>query len=88
MAIGLAYGRDRIEDFGGTSPRLQESLARGTRLCDRFREAFSGLRYWEVQKTIFGRYWDPKQREELVLPETHEKCADVISMSTGRMRRV
>jgi len=74
MAVGLAYGSDKLE------LPYDEVMELSDIICDRFKEEFGGLRCAEVQKAIRGKIWDlrdPQQLEEYKKPEIHDKCADV-----------
>lgn len=87
MAIGLVYGRDKLEDLK-TSPSYQEAMERSGRLCDRFKKEFGKLRCRDVQKAVFGRSWDlrnPEENEQFFNRlEADDKCANVIS-KTARL---
>jgi C_GCAxxG_C_C family probable redox protein len=86
MAIGLAYGRDKLESIE-TSEAFAEALERSVRMCDRFKHEFGSLRCRDVQQALFGRSWnlrDPQERNEFLGRDDIDKCSDrVIKKSAG-----
>ena len=53
-------------------------------LCDRFKNEFSSLRCYDIQKVLHGRSWDlrnPEDREEFLKPHIHERCGKVVRVA-------
>ncbi len=79
MAIGLAFGRERLEVTSDSSAYQKAQLLSGE-LGDRFKKEFSGIRCWEVQTTVFGRSFDLRSSAGVqAFREAggYEKCPEV-----------
>jgi C_GCAxxG_C_C family probable redox protein len=63
MAIGLAFGRDRLED-AGTSQGYARAIDLGGELCRRFEAAFGSTLCRDVQRSLFGRSFDLRHPRE------------------------
>jgi C_GCAxxG_C_C family probable redox protein len=80
MAIGLAYGRDKLETVDA-SPAFGDAMERGAKLCDRFKNELGSLTCREVQKRLFGRSWDlrnPEEKKQFFSREDIGKCSDFV----------
>ena len=91
MAVGLAYGSDKLAFPFGTwvkekkqddevAQRYREVMDRAFIICDRFKELYGSLRCADVQMAIRGKFWDlrdHKQSAEYVQPKIHDKCGSV-----------
>ena len=92
MAVGLAYGSDRLafpfgayvkekKQDGEVAERYREVMGRGSKICDGFKKIYGSLRCADVQKAIRGgKFWDlrdPKQLEEYLQPAVHDQCGSV-----------
>ena len=81
MAIGLVYGRDKLERPEESLP-YQETMGRASVLCDRFTEAFGSITCHDVQLKVYGKTWDFRNEEMFEeLRETMRKdnrCASVV----------
>lgn len=87
LAIGLAYGRDKLESVD-TSSAFAEAMERGIRLCDRFKDEFGSLRCCDIHKAIFGRSWDlrnPEEREQFFSRPDITKCSDLVISKATRL---
>jgi len=83
MAIGLVYGRDKLERTAD-SDAYKETMRRAGILCDRFAEEFGSTKCHDVQLKMYGKAWnmrDPNVYEDLrATLDKDNRCADV----TGR----
>jgi len=77
MALGLVYGRDRLNDWEG----YRASLEPARRFCSRFEESLGSMNCSDIVEQRFG------QRLDLADPEDHatfqasgptEKCREVV----------
>jgi len=62
MAIGLAIGSERLEDFDAYKRVMENS----GKLYDRFKEKYDTTRCFEIQEKIMGRHYDFKKDEERI----------------------
>ena len=79
MAIGLAYGREQLED-GRVSPQYAKAMELAANLYRRFEGELGSTRCWDIQEASLGRSFDlkdPIQREEFVGAGGYEKCSEV-----------
>ncbi len=79
MGIGLAFGRDRMED-STTSQGYARAMDLGADLCLRFQKEFGSTQCHEIQRSLFGRSFDlrdPRVREEFRKAGGYEKCPHV-----------
>lgn len=86
MAIGLAFGRDRLE-VTSDSPAYQKAQQLAGEMGDRFREKYGSVRCLDVQTSIFGRSFnfnDPADVEAFGEAGGYEKCPEV-ARTTARM---
>ena len=80
MAIGLALGRDHLED-SATSQGYARAMDLGGELCKRFETAFGSTLCRDVQRSLFGRSFDlrdPRERKEFWKAGSFEKCPQVV----------
>jgi C_GCAxxG_C_C family probable redox protein len=79
MGIGLAFGRDALED-STTSQGYARAMDRSMELCQRFEKEFGSTECRDIQRSIFGRSFDlrdPRGREEFQKAGGFEKCPQV-----------
>jgi C_GCAxxG_C_C family probable redox protein len=73
MALGLAFGRDKPEDYEAFVRTLQAAH----HFCRQFEEEFGSCMCCDIHERLFGRYYDltdPKEMEEFVKVGGAEKC--------------
>ena len=73
MALGLAFGREKPDDFAS----VQRTTSASRKLCRRFEEEFGGCNCRNVQHHIFGRSFnltDQKDQAEFVAADASKKC--------------
>jgi C_GCAxxG_C_C family probable redox protein len=77
MAIGLVFGRERIDDW----ETYRASLMPSGEFVDRFREVQGSIDCCEIVETEFGRKYDlldPADHAEYVRAGATEKCTAVV----------
>lgn len=80
MAIGLAFGREKLEVATNSKPYQQAQEFAGE-LGDMFKKELGSIRCREIQESIFGRSFDlrrPEEREAFVTAGGYEKCPEVV----------
>ena len=73
MALGLAFGREKAEDFAAVT----RTTTAARKLCERFEAELGGCNCRDVQHQIFGRSFnltDPKEGREFVKANAIKKC--------------
>jgi len=78
LALGLVYGRDRLDDWEG----YLRSLRPGRAFCRAFEKEFGSTMCGEVLRSLFGRTFnlaDPAEAEEWQKAGSSEKCPLVVS---------
>lgn len=81
MALGLAFGRERIEDFAA----LAASFVPARALYARFREEFGSCLCRDVMTTQLGRFYDlATEYEQFQQAGGYERCSRVVA-KTARM---
>jgi C_GCAxxG_C_C family probable redox protein len=60
MAIGLATGSEKLEEFDAYKKSMENSY----KLYNRFREIYSTTRCFEIQEKVLGRHYDFKKEED------------------------
>ena len=78
LAIGLVYGRDRLDDWDGYLRSLRPSRA----FCRAFEKEFDSTMCAEVLRKLFGRTYnlaDPAEAEEWRKAGSREKCSLVVA---------
>ena len=76
MAIGLIYGRERIEDTG----KIMETLRPASLFCSRFEKEFGNILCRELHQRMFGRWYDMRKDEDYAEYRRiggYEKCANL-----------
>ena len=80
MAIGLAFGRERLED-AATSLGYARAMRHSIQLFDKIQAEFGSTRCWSIHESIFGRHFDlknPDERTQFLEAGGHEKCSGVV----------
>lgn len=78
MAIGLAVGRDKLED-STLSSRYQKAMELTRELHRRFKKEFGSVKCWSIQKTIFGRHFGISAEPiEFIRAGGYEECPKVV----------
>jgi len=81
MALGLAFGREKVEDFGA----LAASALKARALYERFRQEFGSCICREVMAAQLGRFYDlATEYEEFQKAGGYEHCPKVVG-KTARM---
>jgi C_GCAxxG_C_C family probable redox protein len=73
MALGIAMGRDKPDDFGS----VQRTTKAARKLCRRFEEQFGSCNCRDVQSHIFGKSFnltDANDQVEFVKADAIKKC--------------
>lgn len=73
MALGIALGRTKPEDFAA----VQRATSASRKLCRLFEKEFGSCNCRDVQHHIFGRSFvltDPKDQAEFVAADASKKC--------------
>jgi len=73
MALGMAMGRDKPDDFAS----VQRTTKAARKLCRRFEQEFGGCNCRDVQHRIFGRSYnvaDPVESMEFIKADAAKKC--------------
>jgi C_GCAxxG_C_C family probable redox protein len=76
MGIGLAFGREALED-STTSQGYARAMELGGEFCRRFEKEFGSTQCHEIQRSLFGRSFDlrdPGEREAFRQAGGYEKC--------------
>ena len=93
MAIGLASGRDQIEDPLWPNPedvgetRFPKSVEIMRKFYKRFEEALGSLKCREIQEKLLGKSYDPENRDESQRFE-HEGGREACSKCVGKAARL
>ncbi len=81
MALGLVFGRRKVEDF----PQLASSFVPARMLYDRFREEFGSCLCRDVMTSQLGRFYDlATEYEQFQEAGGYEQCSRVAA-KTARM---
>jgi C_GCAxxG_C_C family probable redox protein len=83
MALGLAFGREKADDFAA----VQRTTGAARKLCKRFETEFGGCNCRDVQHGIFGRSFnltDRADQKEFVEADASRKCR----LPAGRAARI
>ncbi len=75
MALGIAFGREKHDDFNAV---LRTTKA-ARKLCKRFEEEFGSCNCRDVQHHIFGRSFnltDSKDQKEFIEADAAKKCRE------------
>jgi C_GCAxxG_C_C family probable redox protein len=69
MALGLAFGRDKLHDPGYQTPegmqRYWENKQRAWRFCEAFRQEFGSTLCGDIRPQIMGKDYDTMNPEEV-----------------------
>ena len=77
MAMGLVFGRDRIDDW----QKYRESLVPTGDFVDKFEKEFGSTQCGDIIKKEFGKRLDlrnPKDHQEFVAADATAKCSLVV----------
>jgi len=77
MAIGLAFGRDKLEETG-LSENYQKVMDLGLKLYNRFKKLFGSVRCYDIQNAVFGRHFNGENSRKFEKLDGYEKCANVV----------
>lgn len=83
MALGMALGREKPEDYEG----FQKALSVSRKLCRRFEAELGSSLCREVQHKLFGRSFDlvnPEDLREFIATGASQKCR----VPSGRAARI
>ena len=78
LALGLVYGRDRLDDWDG----YLRSLRPARSFCRAFEREFGSTMCGEILKSLFGKAYnlaDPAEAEEWRKAGSREKCQNVVA---------
>jgi len=78
LAIGLVYGRDRLDDMEG----YLRSLRPARSFCRAFEREFGSTMCGEILRSLFGKAYnlaDPAELEEWRNAGSAEKCQNVVA---------
>jgi len=78
MALGLVYGRERLDDWEG----YRRSLRHGRKFCRSFEKEFGSTMCGDIVESIFGKRYNlanPVEAEEWQKAGAEEKCSGVIT---------
>jgi C_GCAxxG_C_C family probable redox protein len=76
MALGLVFGRDRLDDL----PGMRAAFVPGITFCRRFTQEVGSTRCGDILETLFGKRFnltDPAQVAEYSAAGAIEKCGAV-----------
>lgn len=81
MALGLAWGRDKLYDPSWTTPEANEEMFRIRnkvwRFCEAFKQEFGSTMCGDIRPQIMGRDYDtmdPKERQQFLEDGGKTKC--------------
>jgi C_GCAxxG_C_C family probable redox protein len=81
MALGLAFGRDRVNDPDPNTPEAKEHLLKlrekAWRFCEEFKKEFGSTMCGDIRPKIMGRDYnsmDPKDRQQFLDDDGPKKC--------------
>jgi C_GCAxxG_C_C family probable redox protein len=77
MALGLVYGRERLDDWEG----YRRALRHGRKFCRSFEKEFGSTMCGDVVESVFGKRYNlanPVEAEEWQKAGAEEKCSGVI----------
>jgi C_GCAxxG_C_C family probable redox protein len=78
MALGLVYGRERLDDWEG----YRRALRHGRKFCRTFEKEFGSTMCGDVVESVFGKRYNlanPVEAEEWQKADAEEKCSGVIA---------
>lgn len=81
MALGLAFGGDRVSDPAPNTPEAKEELfkfrKKAWRFCEEFKKEFGSTMCGDIRPKIMGRDYDsmdPKDRQQFLDDDGPRKC--------------
>ena len=81
MALGLAYGRDKLYDPEWSTPEANEEMFKLRnkvwRFCEAFKQEFGSAMCGDIRPKIMGRDYntmDPKERQQFLEDGGAKKC--------------
>jgi len=81
MALGLAYGRDKLYDPEWSTPKANEEMFKLRnkvwRFCEAFKQEFGSTMCGDIRPQIMGRDYntmDPKERQQFLEDGGAKKC--------------
>lgn len=81
MALGLAFGRDKINDPEPDTAEAREEMLRfrekAWRFCEEFKKEFGSTMCGDIRPKIMGREYntmDPKERQQFLDDGGAKKC--------------
>ena len=81
MAMGLIYGRDRLDDW----EKYRSSLIPTNKFCDRFEKELGSTLCCKIQEQAFGKSFnlmDPEELKEFQRAGATTKCSAVVRKAT------
>ena len=81
MAMGLIYGRDRLDDW----EKYRSSLIPTNKFCDRFEKELGSTLCCKIQEHAFGKSFnlmDPEELKEFQRAGATTKCSAVVRKAT------
>jgi len=81
MALGLAFGRDRVNNPEPNTPEAKEQFfkfrEKAWRFCEEFKKEFGSTMCGDIRPAIMGRDYnsmDPKDRQQFLADDGPKKC--------------
>lgn len=87
MAIGLVYGRERIDDWEGYT----RALRHGRKFCRSFEKEFGSTMCGDIVESVFGKRYNlanPTEALEWQKAGAEEKCSGVITAGVRIAARI
>jgi len=87
MALGLVYGRERLDDWEG----YRRALRHGRKFCRSFEKEFGSTMCGDVVESLFGKRYNlanPVEAEEWQKADAEEKCSGVIAAAVRIAARI
>ena len=78
MALGLVYGRERLDDWEG----YRRALRHGRKFCRSFEKEFGSTMCGDIVESVFGKRYNlanPVEAEEWQKADAEQKCSGVIT---------
>ena len=81
MALGLVFGRDRVNNPDPNTPEAMEKVLKSRekawRFCEQFKKEFGSTMCGDIRPSIMGRDYDtidPKERQQFLADGGAKKC--------------
>jgi C_GCAxxG_C_C family probable redox protein len=87
MALGLVYGRERLDDWEG----YRRALRHSRKFCRGFEKELGGTMCGDIVESIFGKRYNlanPVEAEEWQKADAVEKCSVVITAAVRIAARI